>query len=92
MIGRSLGEPEAFGLIYDRHAATLLRFLGRRVADVDAHYERAVAAEARIADGLRDQFWGERSYEALDLEGHRWTFRQRMREVPMSERWRPGEA
>lgn len=30
VIGRSLDEPEAFGLIYDRHAATLLRFLGRR--------------------------------------------------------------
>jgi len=31
VIGRSLDEPEAFGLIYDRHASTLLRFLGRRV-------------------------------------------------------------
>src|SRR5512132_4109080 len=31
VIGRSMDEPEAFGLIYDRHAATLLRFLGRRV-------------------------------------------------------------
>jgi RNA polymerase sigma-70 factor (ECF subfamily) len=31
VIGRSLGDPEAFGLIYDRHAATVLRFLGRRV-------------------------------------------------------------
>ena len=39
VIGRSLGEPEAFGLIYDRHAATLLRFLGRR-------------AGARVAEGL----------------------------------------
>jgi RNA polymerase sigma-70 factor (ECF subfamily) len=39
VIGRSLGEPEAFGLIYDRHAATLLRFLGRR-------------AGAKVADGL----------------------------------------
>jgi RNA polymerase sigma factor (sigma-70 family) len=39
VIGRSLGEPEAFGLIYDRHAPALLRFLGRR-------------AGARIADGL----------------------------------------
>ena len=39
VIGRSLSEPEAFGLIYDRHAATLLRFLGRR-------------AGARVADGL----------------------------------------
>jgi RNA polymerase sigma factor (sigma-70 family) len=39
VIGRSLGEPEAFGLIYDRHAATLLRFLGCR-------------AGAKVAEGL----------------------------------------
>jgi RNA polymerase sigma-70 factor (ECF subfamily) len=39
VIGRSLHDPEAFGLIYDRHAATLLRFLGRRVG-------------ARVAEGL----------------------------------------
>src|SRR2546430_9722100 len=39
VIGRSLSEPEAFGLIYDRHAATLLRFLGRR-------------AGAKVAEGL----------------------------------------
>jgi len=39
VIGRSLGEPEAFGLIYDRHAPSLLRFLGRRVG-------------AKVAEGL----------------------------------------
>src|SRR3989442_11828873 len=39
VIGRSLSEPEAFGLIYDRHAAPLLRFLGRR-------------AGAKVAEGL----------------------------------------
>jgi RNA polymerase sigma-70 factor (ECF subfamily) len=39
VIGRSLSAPEAFGLIYDRHAPTLLRFLGRR-------------AGAGVADGL----------------------------------------
>ena len=39
VIGRSLGEPEAFGLIYDRHAPALLRFLGRR-------------AGAKIAEGV----------------------------------------
>ena len=27
--------------------------------------------------GLRNQFWGDRTYEALDLEGHRWRFHQR---------------
>ena len=39
VITRSLGEPEAFELIYDRHAATVLRFLGRR-------------AGAEVAEGL----------------------------------------
>ena len=39
VIRHSLGVPEAFGAIYDRHAATLLRFLGRR-------------AGAKVADGL----------------------------------------
>ena len=39
VIGRSMGEPEVFGLIYDRHAPALLRFLGRR-------------AGARVAEGL----------------------------------------
>ena len=39
VIGRSLGEPQAFGLIYDRHAPALLRFLGRR-------------AGAEVAEGL----------------------------------------
>jgi RNA polymerase sigma-70 factor (ECF subfamily) len=39
VIASSLGEPEAFGLIYDRHAPALLRFLGRR-------------AGARVAEGL----------------------------------------
>jgi RNA polymerase sigma factor (sigma-70 family) len=35
VIGRSLVAAEAFGLIYDRHAPALLRFLGRRAgADV----------------------------------------------------------
>jgi RNA polymerase sigma-70 factor (ECF subfamily) len=35
-IRRSLTEPEVFGVIYDRHAATLLRFLGRRMGAKDA--------------------------------------------------------
>ena len=39
VIGRSLSDPEAFGVIYDRHAPTLLRFLGRR-------------AGAKVAEGL----------------------------------------
>jgi uncharacterized glyoxalase superfamily protein PhnB len=62
------------------------QYLSVYVPDVDAHYERARAAGARIVMGLRDQFWGDRTYEALDLEGHRWRFHQKLREVPR-EQW-----
>jgi hypothetical protein len=54
VIGRSLDEPEAFGLIYDRHAPTVLRFLGRRVgADVG---EGLVGELFRIAFERRKTF------------------------------------
>ena len=59
------------------------QFISVQVDDVDAHYQHAIAAGARIANELRDHSWGERTYWALDLEGHRWRFGQR-REVPPS--------
>ncbi len=55
------------------------QFISVQVDDIDAHYRRAVAAGARVADELRDQSWGERTYWALDLEGHRWRFGQPIR-------------
>src|SRR6202008_1309214 len=54
VIGRSLGEPEAFGLIYDRHAAALLRFLGRRAGARGA--EGLVGELFRIAFERRKAF------------------------------------
>jgi RNA polymerase sigma-70 factor (ECF subfamily) len=54
VIGRSLGEPEAFGLVYDRHAATLLRFLGRRAGARIA--EELVGELFRIAFERRKTF------------------------------------
>ena len=47
------------------------------VMDIDAHYQRAVRAGARVVLELSDTFWGDRRYEVLDLEGHRWHFAQR---------------
>ena len=52
------------------------QFISVQVEDIDAHYRRAIAAGARIAEELRDRAWGERTYWALDLEGHRWRFGQ----------------
>jgi len=53
--------------------------------DVDAHCERARAAGARIIGEPSDQFYGDRVYQALDLEGHRWSFAQTVREVSLEE-------
>jgi PhnB protein len=49
------------------------------VDDVDAHYERAVAAGARVIRPLEDaEGIGLRRYTAEDPEGHRWMFGQHL--------------
>ena len=48
VMARSLVEGEVFGVIYDRHAPTLLRFLGRRVG--------AEVAEGLLAEAFRIAF------------------------------------
>jgi len=55
------------------------------VDDVDAHCERARAAGATIAEeptttDYGEEYWSDRSYRAVDLEGHQWWFMQRRRE------------
>ena len=57
------------------------------VDDVDAHCARARAAGARIVDepsvhDYGDDYWADRSYGALDPEGHMWWFSQRLRSQP----------
>lgn len=44
--------------------------------DVDAHCERARAAGARIVQEPETQFYGDRTYRAVDPEGHMWTVGQ----------------
>jgi MerR family transcriptional regulator, thiopeptide resistance regulator len=44
------------------------------IDDIDAHYERARSAGARIDSEPVDQPYGQREYGARDLEGHRWWF------------------
>jgi len=80
-----IGSQGAHGALSPKSAGIESQYISVYVADVDAHYQRAVAAGARIANGLRDHIRGVRAYEALDLEGHRWRFRQLMREVPSTK-------
>ena len=66
VIGRSLDEPEAFGLIYDRHAATVLRFLGRRVgADV---------AEGLAGELFRIAFERRKTFDASRASALPWLY------------------
>jgi uncharacterized glyoxalase superfamily protein PhnB len=53
--------------------------------DVDGHCDRARAAGAQIVAEPEDQFYGDRTYRALDLEGHLWTFATRVRTVSRAE-------
>ena len=53
--------------------------------DIDAHCARAAAAGATIVQEPTDQFYGDRTYRARDLEGHVWTFGQTVRRVSREE-------
>ena len=66
VIGHSLGEPEAFGLIYDRHAATLLRFLGRRVG--------AKVAEGLLGELFRIAFERRQTFDASRAGALPWLY------------------
>jgi len=79
MIGRAneevhqISSPETIG----RTTVQMMVY----VPDVDAHYAQAVAEGAIITMPLQDAFYGERRYEATDLEGHRWHFAERFADI-----------
>ena len=50
----------------------------RILEDIDAHCARARAAGATILREPETFFFGDRSYDAADHEGHVWTFNQRI--------------
>jgi uncharacterized glyoxalase superfamily protein PhnB len=54
------------------------------VEDVEAHETRARAAGAHVTMPITtsdygEEYWSDKSYEAVDLEGHHWWFVQRLR-------------
>src|ERR1700688_1043751 len=52
---------------------------------IDEPCARARQAGATIAMEPADQFYGDRTYMAVDLEGHHWTFSQAVKQVSMAE-------
>jgi len=66
VIGLSVDEPEAFGLIYDRHAAVVLRFLGRRVG--------ADAAEGLLGELFRIAFERRKTFDTSRASALPWLY------------------
>lgn len=55
------------------------------VTDVDAKWQRALAAGATVVHPLEDAPWGDRYGVVADPFGHHWSMGQPMREVSMEE-------
>jgi uncharacterized glyoxalase superfamily protein PhnB len=86
MVGSTTGK-EPWQRIYQSPQAiggAITQALCFHIDDVDAHHARAVAAGAKIVrepttNDYGDDYWADRSYGALDPEGHLWWFMQRVR-------------
>jgi uncharacterized glyoxalase superfamily protein PhnB len=52
---------------------------------IDEHCEQARQAGAKIEMAPATQFYGDRTYMAVDLEGHHWTFAQSVKQVSVAE-------
>jgi uncharacterized glyoxalase superfamily protein PhnB len=88
MVGEEAFGPDARWGVGRRSPASLdginTQGLMVFVDDVDAHCAHARAAGAKIIDepsvhDYGDEYWADRSYGALDPEGHMWWFTQRLR-------------
>jgi uncharacterized glyoxalase superfamily protein PhnB len=55
------------------------------VEEVDAHFQRAKFAGARIVEDLNETVYGERQYGVEDLAGHHWLFSKHARDLSPSE-------
>lgn len=88
MVGQSGGDPNSFKTSFKSPkslAGATTQSLMLYVDDADAHCARARAAGATIfmEPAVHDygaDYWSDRSYGAVDPEGHHWWFTQRLRD------------
>jgi PhnB protein len=55
------------------------------VDDVDASFDRAIAAGATVTRPVKDQFYGDRSGSLKDPFGHTWTIATHIEDVPPAD-------
>src|SRR6266581_6313445 len=53
--------------------------------DVDAHFQKAKSAGAKIVEDLHETEYGERQYGAEGLAGHHWLFSRHARDISPAE-------
>ncbi|HWW85876.1 MAG TPA: VOC family protein [Vicinamibacterales bacterium] len=89
MVGQAGANPRRPGLTFPTSPKSVgganTQTLMLYVDDVDAHCSRARAAGATIfmEPEIHDygpDYWSDRSYGAVDSEGHHWWFTQRLRD------------
>jgi len=66
-------------------AGTVTAIMATYWEDVDAAWERALAAGAEVVYPLADQFYGERGGRLRDPFGHQWMLSQVIEDVPPEE-------
>jgi uncharacterized glyoxalase superfamily protein PhnB len=76
----TIGLPSIHGDSPRRGVSSMLYVY---IDDVERHYRHASASGANIVEELAERPWGDRSYQVADLEGHQWTFAQRIKDVPL---------
>ncbi|HEY3729558.1 MAG TPA: VOC family protein [Solirubrobacteraceae bacterium] len=76
--GAPAGSPESLGGVVSAIMATYWE-------DVDAAWERAVAAGAEVLYPLADQFYGERGGRLRDPFGQQWMMSQRIERLTSEE-------
>lgn len=89
-VGGEFISPELLGPAQMKSPASIggvgTQFVRIHLAEgLDAHCERARAAGARIVQEPADQFYGARTYRALDPEGHVWNFDQPIAQLTLAE-------
>jgi uncharacterized glyoxalase superfamily protein PhnB len=81
----SMVVAEARGEQVSPSEGAVLHVIKVRVPDVDAAFERATGAGARVVEELRTHEYGERSGVVEDLAGHRWELTQTVRDTAPEE-------
>ncbi len=73
-----IGMSGNHGLASPRRLGGCSQMLVVYVDEVDEHYARSVEQGGKIVLEINNAPWGDRRYEVLDCEGHRWGFHQRI--------------